>query len=567
MTSDTSGGTKRLSAPQTVLFLLRACCSPFVDSGPANRLALGSFFDAPGGGRPAFFRNVENCILAVWIFGVVASTLTHELWRDETREYLMAINIDSFADFFTFAKYDGHPLLWRLVLMVGHWLIPHPVVLQMASLAIGFTTVFLFVKYSPFPLVLKGLFAFGVIPFTFNAVEARDYGLSMLLFFALAVAVTRKEASPLVIGALLFLEANTNQYGMYLAGLFLAGWIADSGYPVLKDKRYILAALIALAGVGVSLYSTRVDAESVFMPADYVARIKWGQDLVKAFGHPGEYIHYILNLPLVQRDIVVVGLIAGLLVVRPYLGVTLYIAFWVFNFVAIAFIYPQTHHQGVLYAFIFSLYWMAMDGIRTGQPGLVKHARSIFLAALFGLMLPFMVGMVVINNYIVRQEARVEKSTAVAVGQYLITNSQLNNAIIIGSPEYMLEPIVYYSNYYTHDRTYLVQEQCFRDFVKFSIDYQKTSSLMEYLHAAEGLYSQYHVPVLIILGYYGMKEGESFLTIYRGVFNSNDIRAFNRRTLKLSEFNTSLGDEAYQVFLYLPPEQLKDYREKYTMIR
>lgn len=56
-------------------------------------------------------RTVENAALALWVFAVVASTLTHELWRDETREYLMAIGTDSFADYFNLAKYDGHPLL------------------------------------------------------------------------------------------------------------------------------------------------------------------------------------------------------------------------------------------------------------------------------------------------------------------------------------------------------------------------------------------------------------------------------------------------------------------------
>jgi hypothetical protein len=285
---------------------------------------------------------VENVALALWLFAVIASILTHELWRDETREYLMAIETDSFADFFTFAKYDGHPLLWRTILMAMHVLIPHPVVLQMASLAIGFFTVYLIVKHSPFPLVIKTLFIFGIIPFSVNTVDARDYGISMLLFFAIAIFYTKTERHPFIIGVLLFLEANTNQYGMYLSCLFVAAWIADSGFHVLKDKRYLVAAAIAIAGILISYFSTQV-ADSVFISPAHFARIKWGAVLLNSLRHPGEYIYYILNIKPVYRDLFVIGLIVALFVVRPYFGIALLFAVFFFNVVGGAFIYsgPQ----------------------------------------------------------------------------------------------------------------------------------------------------------------------------------------------------------------------------------
>lgn len=476
----------------------------------------------------------------------------------------MAVEINKFSEYFAFAKYDGHPLLWRTILMAMHWLIPNPVVLQMASLLIGFGTVYLLVKYSPFPLIIKALFAFGVVPFFSNGVEARDYGLSMLLFFCLAVFSTKKEPSPLVIGILLFLEANTNQYGMYMSGLFLVGWLADSGFETIKKKPYFFASAIAILGIFVSFYSTRVDAESVFAPPDFMARIHYGNDILKAFSHPGQYIYYILNIPVVYRDIFVIGLVVGLVVVRPFLGIILYFAVVIFNFVAIAFIYPQTHHQGVLLGFIMTLYWITYHGVRTEKrPGLFKQAKSIHYSVLFGFLLPFMVHDALINNHIVREEARVEKSCALALGEYIKTNRQLDGSIIIGSPEYMIEPIAYYSGH----QIYLAQEKCFRDFVKFSRQYQKTTSLIGLLHTAEGVYTQKKVPILIVLGYFGMKDGKTFPTIYRGNFNSNDIEKFKDQTLKLAEFNGSLSDENYQVFLYLPHDKLAAYQNKYMEIR
>jgi hypothetical protein len=168
-----------------------------------------------------------------------------------------------------------------------------------------------------------------------------------------------------------------------------------------------------------------------------------------------------------------------------------------------------------------------------------------------------------INRFIVREEVRLEKSTALAVGKYLTTNKQLQNAIIIGSPEYAIEPLAFYSK----NKIYLTQENTFHNFVKFAKEFEKNSSLMELLETAEKLNSEHKVPILIVLGYFGVKEGKTFPTIYRGPFTFNNIDKFKEKTIKLAEFNHSLGDENFQVFLYLPPEELRAYQAKYYQLR
>jgi hypothetical protein len=65
---------------------------------------------------------------------------------------------------------------------------------------------------------------------------------------------------------------------------------------------------------------------------------------------------------------------------------------------------------------------------------------------------------------------------------------------------------------------YLVKEQCFRDFVKFSREFDTTANLPDMLATAERLNAEHHVPIIILLGYFGMKEGITVPTIYRGEF-------------------------------------------------
>lgn len=527
---------------------------------PAH-LTLWRQWTAPS---PKTVATLENLALGLWLFAVIASTLTHELWRDETRQFLMATGTNSFSDYFNLAKYDGHPLLWRTILMAMHLLVPHPVALQMASLVIGYFTVHLLVKHSPFPLLYKVLFIFGIIPFSVNAVDARDYGISMLLFFALALLVSKKEHHPLLIGGLLFLQANSNSYGMYLSGLFLAGWLADSGFHVLKDRRYLLAAIVALAGMAISYYSTRVDAESVFVSADHLAKVDWPAVISRAFRHPGEMLHYIMHVNTGWRDLFVAALVVALGCIRPCWGLMLFVAFFVFNIVGLAIIYPQTRHQGVIIGFTMALLWMVLSGLKSGRyPGLFRAAKPLFFGILVVFLLPFLLKEIQINYTIVREEAAVEKSTAQAIGKYLTTNAQLYDAIIIGSPEYAIEPIAFYSK----NRIYLVQEKTLRNFVRFSKEFEKPESLRQLLVAAEELYATHKVPIIIALGYFGVAEDKAFGTIYRGPFVFDEIDKFKEKTIKLAEFNTSLGDENFQLFLYLPAEELKAYRDKYMQLR
>jgi len=507
---------------------------------------------------------IENIALMVWIFAVVASTLTHEMWRDETRQFMMATQIESLTDYFDWAKYDGHPLLWRVILTTMYWFVQDPVALQMASLLVGFVTVYLLVRYASFPLFIKIIFIFGLIPFGNNAVEARNYGISMLIFFAIAAFYKKSKEHPILFALLIFLEANTNQFGMYMAGLLLAGWVGDSGFHVLKDKKFLFAIALGLAGVAISYYSTRpIDPESAFVSPEFLANIQWNQAIINAFQHPGKYIYYILHLPLVYRDIFVLGLVIGLFVVRPYLGLTLYGAITFFNIVAFAFLYPQTRHQGVLYGFIVALYWIGLSGLRSGRPGLFKYSKEIFNVILFAFLVPWIVHAAVINKSMVEQEARVVKSSAQALGNYLKANKQLKQAVIIGSPDYVLPPISFYSG----NNLYLTKEKTYRNFVTFSLKYDTPEYLSDLLKSAEELYEQNKKPVVIVLGYFGIVEGKIFKAIDRGDFIADNVEQFIQKTIKIAEFNSSLGDEDYQVFLYMPQEKLEQYRKRFMELR
>lgn len=510
----------------------------------------------------------ENLILALWVIFAITLALNHELWRDEVRSLNLAMGISSFPDFIEMAKYDGHPVLWRLVLTLLYDLLPNPVILQVSSLIIGFATVWLLVKFSPLPLWIKGLFIFGVVPLMTNAVMARDYGITMLLFFIFAILITRKEERPLTIGVILCLAANTNSYGMYMSGLFLGYWIIASGFHVCKDVRYIISISLVVAGILFSHWSTRVDVDTVFMNPGFMARIDYGKYLLKGLIHPGEYIWYMLNIEPIYRDIFMVLLIAGLAVVSPWLGLTVLVGVVIFNFVGGAIIYPKLRHQGVLLGFIMTAYWIAKAILQNRNDLSYYKARSIaYHVVLIGCFVPFMIHNIGHTKNGSIEEFKVDKSSALALGRYIEANTQLQKSIIIGEPDYTIQTIAYYSD----NPIYLAREKKFAPFVKYSKEFQTPFRLSELLDTAKALHETYHVPVMIVLGIFGISEGnpQTVNVYYRGTFemSGDDIRAFKDQTLKLAEFNNSLGDEDYQLFLYAEKEDLKRYREQYMNLR
>ena len=198
---------------------------------------------------------------------------------------------------------------------------------------------------------------------------------------------------------------------------------------------------------------------------------------------------------------------------------------------------------------------------------LFKYSPQVYFFVLYAVWTPFLMHNIVLTKMVVVREAITDRSSGQAIGLYIRSNRQLGNAIIIGSPDNRLQTI----GYYTSNRIYIAREKIFRKFVKYAKPYKNTMELSELLETADHLNKRFKVPVLIVLGYFGV-DGDSIQTFNnrdRGHFRitPEDLRDFKLRTLKLAEFNNSLGDESYQLFLYDTPEHLEQYSNEYLSFR
>ena len=152
----------------------------------------------------------------------------HEPWRDETHSWLIARLSQSLPQLFHNIRYEGHPVLWYLILylvkpvsgkfemaQVVHWLI---------SGAAGW----LLLTRAPFPYRVRILLLFSYFLFYEYAIIARNYAIGILLLFLIAdqFRYRRRRRGYLAVSSYLFLLFQTNVYPL-LIGLVLYGFNAD----------------------------------------------------------------------------------------------------------------------------------------------------------------------------------------------------------------------------------------------------------------------------------------------------------------------------------------------------
>jgi hypothetical protein len=151
----------------------------------------------------------------------------HEMWRDEMQAWLIVRDSATFTDLLRNLKYEGHPPLWHLCLMLLGMFSASPAAMQLLHVAIAAATVFVFVKYSPFSNFQKLLFAFGYYSFYEYSIVSRNYGIGILLIFIFCALYRFRSTHFISIGFTLLLLSHTNVFGLIIVIVVASALIVD----------------------------------------------------------------------------------------------------------------------------------------------------------------------------------------------------------------------------------------------------------------------------------------------------------------------------------------------------
>lgn len=160
----------------------------------------------------------------------------HEPWADEAQAWLLARDNHFWHLMLHAIRYEGSPGLWHALLWVLARLHVSYAGMHWVSGMIAAAGIYVLLRWSPFPLVLRILFPFGFWLAYQDAVVARSYVLFAVIAFSAAAMVRRMSQRPAgapirwpvltVLALLLGLMANISVHGFVASlGFAIVVWV------------------------------------------------------------------------------------------------------------------------------------------------------------------------------------------------------------------------------------------------------------------------------------------------------------------------------------------------------
>jgi hypothetical protein len=499
---------------------------------------------------------VSLLIFAMWLTVAVVVSTHHEVWRDEVRALSVAIEPASFWQLPSAIKYEGHPIVWYLLLRMAFCVMHTPVVLKIVSICVAFAGVVVFYRYAPFPAWQKILFIWSVLPVYEYCIVARNYGISMLLFFLFAALYAQRQNRPILTAFVLAVLANTNVHSCILAAVLAVMWLFDA---LVVDRHALnsvgVAALISafvIIGVGIfcSVITVLPARDTIIVRPFSTIASEIAQALFANIMHPGKHFNIVFpGLPESMRDVLILVLAAGLLVL-PHVAVSFFAGIVLLG-TFFSTVYPGSlRHQGISVIFMICLYWIVRQQVADGTENRLKrslnfiHRLSVYiiLSAIFVVHINFSV-------YNIIRDMSKEESSSEAFGRFITESPEYHDAIIMGEPDYVLESLPYYVS----NRIYIPRERRFGNRVIFNSANKAQMSLGELLSVAQQVGSSEGAKVLVVIGHLDLfsRQGYRKSYSYNKIFtwSPGELAAFKSQTTKVAEFKKAVGDENYEIYL------------------
>ncbi len=492
--------------------------------------------------------------LSIWLALVIYTETQHEFWRDEVRAFSLVQEIQSPLDFYNLLKYEGHPLLWYVLLFIGKSFVNTPLWLPILGVSIAFVAISLFMFYAPFPLWTRLLFIFSAISLYEYSVMARNYGISMLMLFIIAIVYKHRFTHPYRLAAALFFLANTNVHSLIFVGLICLVWVWDflrTQRPLSFKNQLVslyLPLFVVFLGIGLCLLyiypqedtilvSSRFNLEPLALIKTFFRTILQSNTTFSNL-FPESFPGWI--------TILVLPLLALGLIKRPALMLAALGAQILMGLTFLMIYSGKFRHQALYVVFIVFLYWLFLDSMQKEKgSGLPHLAFNVGYSALAVLL----IGNVLLTPSTVWKEITTPASASRQFGNFLLNSSQYNNAIILAEPDYMMESLPYYVN----NKIYIPREHRFGKTVSWANDADTILSLGDLIQIGEALHEEFDQPILIAIGHWDInltQPGEEIYS-YNKVFtwDEEEILEFQSKTDFVIEFTPAFTGEKYRVYL------------------
>lgn len=200
-------------------------------------------------GRPISVRGWRDYALTALFIILCWVRLTHhQIWRDETNVWAMALASHSLGDLASKLRYEGHPLVWYALLWFVSQFTHSLVALKVVQGAVSAGIYIILGLFSPFSRLERVLLFCSYYIFFEYTIISRTYGLCAL-FLLLYVCLRFYRPQWLVAGALLLvLMANSDVMGVLLGGVLACEYAYSRLQAGIPWRRLIPAFTVFVLG-------------------------------------------------------------------------------------------------------------------------------------------------------------------------------------------------------------------------------------------------------------------------------------------------------------------------------
>lgn len=312
----------------------------------------------------------------------------HEMWRDELQAWLLARDSSSLVDLWRNSRYEGHPLLWHVMLFPLAHLFAQPAVMKVLHWAIAVGGAALVMFRAPFPTLIKGALIFSYLPLYEYGVISRNYGLTMLGVWLFCALLQRSRTGLWSVGGGV-IAANASVMGVLLTAAFIpALWLRDSG-----SRRRVAAILLAVGALVAALQAIPADdyehargwhfswnpTRAVYVARGFVSAVFpithnglhfWNSNAWFPWPGPGEFPGEIVTAVAFAGLVSILGIVAWT-VRESWVAVTVWVggSTAIIGFAYVKFLGTIRHH-GFLWVLMVATLWVAVDA------GIITRRRA-----------------------------------------------------------------------------------------------------------------------------------------------------------------------------------------------
>ena len=188
----------------------------------------------------------------------------HQMWSDELQAFLIARDSGSIAELFKNLRYEGHPALWYLLLMIPSHISWNPAGMQILNYLLALTEAWLILSVRELKLIVRILLIFSFTLFYTDGTLARSYMLAVLLLTAAVLSYSPKHKVNYLTILFLALAIQTHFFAIPIAILF-AVWLFFSelgsdlgnGFKRFRGFEVICATIILLVSTFLAYLTIR----------------------------------------------------------------------------------------------------------------------------------------------------------------------------------------------------------------------------------------------------------------------------------------------------------------------